>query len=93
MTISGAEIFLAFSVVFVGAIGNIKLFLKDADMIKQKKWSLTIYGIPIIVVICALFTPQDIISNIVFSVPLSVVYVLVFRLIIFKRLDFGNSLR
>jgi Sec-independent protein secretion pathway component TatC len=70
----------------VELIGNLKLFLNQAEKNKQIKWSTNIYGAAILIVICGLLTPPDILSNVIISGPLTVIYILFLRQFIFKKL-------
>ena len=87
MTLGGSELLLALIVVLVGLTGNLKLKLNRTERIKQIKWSFSIYGIAILILLCGLLTPPDILSNIVLSGPLTIIYIIILRKIGFKRLN------
>ncbi len=85
MTLSGAELLLSLTIVVIGLLGNLKLFLNLAEKKTQIKWSASIYGAAILIVICGLFTPPDILSNLIFSGPLTVLYIAILRKIRYKK--------
>ena len=85
MTLSGAEFFLSLTIVVIGLFGNLKLFLNQTEKNKQIKWSASIYGIALLVIICGVLTPPDILSNVIFSGPLTVFYILILRQLVFKK--------
>lgn len=72
MELSGTELFLALTIVVTGLTGNLKLILNKKEKIAQLKWSISIYGIALLIVICGVFTPPDLLSNIIFSGPLAI---------------------
>jgi len=82
--LSGSELSLSLIIAVIGFIGNLKLFFDGTDREKQKRWSFFIYGIAIIVLICGLLTPPDLLSNMFFSIPLIIVYRLILNRIIIK---------
>jgi hypothetical protein len=92
MLLSGAELYLAITVSIIGLIGNLKLFLNQSEKNTQIKWSVSIYGIALLVIICGLFTPADIFSNIMFSGPLTVIYIVFLRKIGFKKLRHNQAI-
>ena len=69
----------------IGLIGNLKLVLNKSEKNKQIKWSASIYGAAVLIVLCGLFTPPDILSNVIFSGPLTVIYIIILRRIGFKK--------
>ena len=69
----------------IGLIGNLKLVLNQSEMNKQIKWSAFIYGASVLIVLCGLLTPPDILSNVIFSGPLTVIYIIILRKIGFKK--------
>ena len=85
MTLSGAELLLSLTIAVIGLIGNLKLFLNQEEKKNQIKWSASIYGAALLVVICGLFTPPDILSNLIFSGPLTVLYMIILRKIKFEK--------
>ena len=85
MTLSGAELYLSLTIVLIGLFGNLKLFLNHTEKNKQIKWSASIYGIALLVIICGVLTPPDILSNVIFSGPLTVFYILILRQLVFKK--------
>jgi len=87
MELSGTELFLALIIVVTGLTGNLKLFLNQKEKIMQIKWSISIYGIALLIVICGVFTPPDILSNIIFSGPLAIAYILILKQLVFKKHD------
>jgi len=91
MTLSGAELYLAITIAVIGLIGNLKLFLNQTEKNKQIKWSVSIYGASILIVLCGLLTPPDILSNIIFSVPLTAVYIFILRKIGFRKLGINKA--
>jgi Sec-independent protein secretion pathway component TatC len=90
MILSGAELYLAITLAVIGLIGNLKLFLNQSDKNKKIKWSFSIYGVALIVILVGLFTPPDILSNIIFSGPLTVIYIIVLRTIVFSKRDLNH---
>ena len=91
MTLSGAEFFLSLTIVVIGLLGNLKLFLNQTEKNKQIKWSASIYGAALLVIICGVLTPPDILSNIIFSVPLTVIYIVILRKIGFKKFGLNQE--
>ena len=91
MTLSGAEFYLAITVAVIGLIGNLKLFLNQTGKNKQIKWSVSIYGTSILIILCGLLTPPDILSNIIFSGPLTAVYIIILRKIGFRKLGINKA--
>ena len=89
MTLSGAEFYLVITVMLIGLIGNLKLRLNDAEKNKQIKWNFSIYGAAILIFICGLLTPPDILSNIISSVPLAIIYIFILRKFGFKKLKYN----
>ena len=87
MKLSGTELFLALIIVVTGLTGNLKLFLNQKEKIMQIKWSISMYGIALLIVICGVFTPPDILSNIIFSGPLAIAYILILKQLVFKKHD------
>ena len=84
MSLSGAEISIAYVITVIGLIGNIKLLLNKTEKKSQMKWSFSIYGAAIFIIIVGLFTPPDILSNIIISVPLTAIYIITLNRIGFK---------
>ncbi len=84
MLLSGAEIFLSLMIIAIGIIRNIKLYFNNVEKKKQINWCFNVYGTAIIVIICGLFTPADILSNIIFSIPLTIIYVILLNKIRLK---------
>ena len=89
MTFSGAEFYLAITATLIGLIGNLKLRLNEAEKNKRIKWNFSIYGAAILILICGLLTPPDILSNIIFSVPLIIIYIFILKKFGFKRLKYN----
>jgi len=87
MTFSGAELFLLLTIVVIGLSGNLKLFLNQTEKTKQLKWSFSVYGIALLVIICGVLTPPDILSNIIFSGPFAIAYILILKQFVFKKHD------
>lgn len=87
MTLGGGEIFLTSILVIIGLVGNLKLFLNSAGKEEQIKWNVSVYGTAILILIIGLFTPPDILSNILFSGPLTVLYQLTLRMFGFKMVQ------
>lgn len=85
MELSGTELFLALTIVVIGLTGNLKLILNKKEKIAQLKWSISIYGIALLIVICGVFTPPDLLSNIIFSGPLAIAYILILKQMVFKK--------
>ena len=85
MTLGGSELFLALTIIGIGLLGNLILFLNQTEKNMQPKWSASIYGIALLVLICGIITPPDIFSNIIFSGPLTIFYILILRKFGFKR--------
>ena len=84
MKLSGAEFFLTLVVVCIGLIGNLKLYLNNRDRNQHIRWNTSIYGVSVILLICGILTPPDILTNIIFSVPISIIYIFIIRKIVFK---------
>lgn len=84
MKLSGAEFFLILVVVCVGLFGNLKLHFNNRDRNQHIRWNTSIYGLSIIILICGILTPPDILSNIIFSIPISIIYLIIVRKIVFK---------
>ena len=74
MSLSPAEIFLSLIIVMVGIVNGIRLYFNKAEKKKQINCGVNAFGSAIIVIICGLFTPPDILSNIIFSIPLMIIY-------------------
>jgi len=79
MELSLAEVFVSLFIVTVGILGNIILYFKNVSKIEQVKWSVLIYGSALIMLICGLLTPRDILSNSMISIPLIVVFVVIVK--------------
>ena len=91
MTLSGAEIFLSLTIIAIGIIRNLKLYFNNAEIKNNIKWSINIYGSAIIIIICGLLTPTDILSNIIFSIPLTVLLILIINRIGYKNLKLKHE--
>lgn len=78
--LSGAELFASLAIAVIGVTWGLKLFLDNAAKEKRKEWNFFIFGATAIVLVCGLFTPPDLFSNAIFSIPLIIVY----RLVIWK---------
>lgn len=76
MQISVPEYILSLMLVVIGIIQNLRLYRNKAQKVRQIRWSFMIYGAAIIVLICGSFTPPDILTNLVLSVPLFLIYAL-----------------
>jgi len=85
MIFSGAEIYLAIAIVLVGLIGNLKLYLSQSVKRERIKWNFSIYGTALIFMLCGLFSPPDILSNVILSGPFAFIYIVFLRAVIFKK--------
>lgn len=91
MKLGGSEFILSFILAIIGLLGNLKLILNQTEKNKRIKWSASIYGAALLVFICGLLTPPDLFSNMLFSVPLTVVYLVILRKIVFERLGLNRA--
>jgi len=70
--LSGAELTLFLITALTGAGGNLALYFRGAKKAKQKRWGFYWYGSAIVLLICGWITPPDLLSTLLFSVPLVV---------------------
>ena len=77
--ISGAELTLFLMMALTSAAGNGVLYFKEAKKAKQKGWAFYGYGSALILLACGWLTPPDLLSTLLFSVPLVVVLSIVGR--------------
>lgn len=85
MTLSGAEVFLTLLVVLIGIVGNIWYYFKQDKKSKQIEWNLNMYWAAFLILICGFFTPPDILSNLLFLVPLILISRLILKFVLRKK--------
>lgn len=80
------EIYFAIFIALVGLVGNTLQAISHAASITKWKWSLFIYGASILVLICGFITPPDLLSTILMAGPLTLVYSLFLKSMVYKKL-------
>ncbi len=77
--LSGAELSASLIIAIIGIIRSLKLFFDNASKEKRQEWNFFIGGAVVIVLVCGVFTPSDLLSNAIFSIPLIIVYRLIIK--------------